>query len=112
MQTRSDCGPAFPYLPGRIEQIGNGLEVHHAGDVPGMSLREYAAIALCVPDSGNPPVDLMIRTALRDRMAEKAMQGMLANHGLMNGGKFHESNFIAAYQIADKMLEARARETA
>jgi hypothetical protein len=44
---------------------------------------------------------------LRDYFAAKAMQGMLANPGLMNGGKFHEANFVAAYQIADKMLKAR-----
>jgi hypothetical protein len=35
----------------------------------GMSLREYAAITLKVPDSGTDWLDAMIRKSLRDQLA-------------------------------------------
>jgi hypothetical protein len=43
-----------------------------------MSLRAYAAIKLCVPDSGLDWLDDMIRQAQDDRFAGCAMAGLLA----------------------------------
>lgn len=74
------------------------------GDLPGMTLRAYAAIKLKVPDSGLPWLDDMIRKARRDEDAAKAMQGFL--------GKASESEEqIAkdAYLLADAMLKAREK---
>jgi hypothetical protein len=44
----------------------------------GMTLRQYAAIKLCVPDSGLDWLDDMIREAQDDRFAGYAMAGLLA----------------------------------
>jgi hypothetical protein len=41
-------------------------------DQPGMTLREYAAIHLMVPDSGNASLDKMILKALDMRKAKSA----------------------------------------
>jgi hypothetical protein len=44
-------GPAFPWTADRADR----------GDEPGMTLRQYAAIKLKVPDSGTDWLDDMIR---------------------------------------------------
>lgn len=44
----------------------------------GMSLREYAAIQLCVPDSGTPWLDDMISKARHDRYMQSALNGSAA----------------------------------
>lgn len=46
---------------------------------PGLTKREYAAILLRVPDSGDPDIDAMIRTARRQEIASAQMQGLLAS---------------------------------
>jgi hypothetical protein len=45
-------------------------------DIP---VREYAAIHLCVPDSGNDELDAMIRRAQREKLAGKALSGIIAH---------------------------------
>ena len=75
----------------------------------GMTLREYAAIKLKVPDSGTDWLDDMIRQSIRDDFAAKAMQGIFAS----NAEHDHEDEHIfdavaeAAYKQADAMLKAR-----
>jgi hypothetical protein len=66
----------------------------------GVTLRQYAAIKLMVPDSGTDWLDGMIRKSLRDRLAAKAMQGLLANNNI-------DAQQIskAAYIVADAMLK-------
>ena len=44
-----------------------------------LTSKEYAAIHLCVPMSGNDELDAMIRKAQRERLAGMAMQGMMAH---------------------------------
>ena len=66
-------------FPGRTE--GGEVFTETLDDVPpehamfwtGMSLRQYAAIHLRVPDSGLPWLDEMIDRARRDEFAGKAM---------------------------------------
>ncbi len=65
MTARDDGGPAFPQ---------NSLSSQNRG----MTLRQYAAIKLCVPDSGIDWLDDMIRQAQDDRFAGCAMAGLLA----------------------------------
>jgi hypothetical protein len=67
----------------------------------GMTLREYAAIKLKVPDSGTDWLDEMIRTAQRNELAAKAMQGWAADSGVTTnvGAKW-------AYEMADAMQKA------
>ena len=52
----NDGGPAFPHK----RQIRCNGEVIDSEMEPGMTLRQYAAIKLSVPDSGLPWLDEMI----------------------------------------------------
>ena len=71
-----------------------------------MTLRQYAAIKLRVPDSGTDWLDEMIRTSLRDGFAEKALAGMLADSEL-KGTK--EDFTERSYALADAMILERAK---
>lgn len=98
MSTHDNGGPAFP---NKAEQCNFGYEFSG-----GMTLRQYAAIKLRVPDSGTDWLDAMIHISLQDEFASKAMQGVIASctHGQ------EVSPGIAAkwcYEMADAMLEAR-----
>jgi hypothetical protein len=66
----------------------------------GMTLRQYAAIKLCVPDSGTDWLDDMIRKSNRDCFAAAAINEV---------GWYNNINqsAIMAYEIADAMLKAR-----
>ena len=71
---------------------------------PGVTLRQYAAIKLRVPESGTDWLDDMIRKSNRDYFAAKALQGMLSDSN--TGGS--DSQFAeSAYAYADAMLKAR-----
>lgn len=82
---------------------------------PGMTLRQYAAIKLKVPDSGEDWLDAMILTALRNDFAEKAINAVVnMGHDELQEftGEYEENTTIhlvaiASYQTADAMLEAR-----
>ena len=65
--------PASP-LPGFVYPNGNAEYPQ-----PGFSRRERAAIDLCLPKSGTPWLDDMIREAQRQRFAGQALAGMLAD---------------------------------
>jgi G:T-mismatch repair DNA endonuclease (very short patch repair protein) len=67
---------------------------------PGMTLRQYAAIKLRVPESGTDWLDDMIRKSNRDYFAAKAINEV---------GWYNNINqsAIMAYEIADAMLKAR-----
>ena len=56
MSIQNDGGPAFPHK----RQIRCNGEVIDSEMEPGMTLRQYAAINLRVPDSGLPWLDKMI----------------------------------------------------
>ena len=73
----------------------------------GMSVRQYAAIKLRVPDSGDDWLDDMIRSSLRDELAAKAMQGMLAANEINNVSQGASFAYKLADQLADAMLNAR-----
>jgi len=86
---------AFPlpdiYYPNGDIEYGSG----------GLTKREYAAIHLRVPQSGNEELDAMIREAQRNELAAQAMQGLLANPDVKH------IEFVAptAYTMADAMLK-------
>jgi hypothetical protein len=98
MSNTKTGGPAFPHT---VEYKG----AECGGVVPhgGMTLRQYAAIKLKVPDSGDDWLDDMIRKSLRDEFAAKAMQGMLASDVNATRHIFAAQ----AYAMADAMLEVR-----
>jgi len=70
-----------------------------------MTIRQYAAIKLRVPDSGTDWLDDMIRKSNRDHFAAAAL------HGLCEEGHLDTSAEISqwAYSIADAMMERRKR---
>jgi len=74
MSKVDDGGSAFPV---------SSLSILPNGDyiLPecGMTLRQYAAIKLRVPNSGTDWLDEMIITQRREDLAAKAMQGMWAS---------------------------------
>lgn len=93
-----DGGPAFPTYP-----------IHgtpHNPESDGMTLRQYAAIKLRVPESGDDWLDDMIRKSLRDEFAAKAVQGMLAYpHPDQASDEYMYAR--DAYVLADAMLRVR-----
>ena len=90
-------GPAFP------GQYDHG---HTMESWTGMTLRQYAAIKLKVPNSGTDWLDEMIKKSLHDDLAAKAMQGLLADSSL--SAKAEEFAW-RSYVIADVMMQARER---
>jgi hypothetical protein len=67
---------------------------------PGVTLRQYAAIKLRVPDSGTDWLDDMIRKSNRDYFAAKAINEVGWYENMDNSAAM-------AYLIADAMLKAR-----
>jgi hypothetical protein len=76
------------------------------GHMPqGMSVREYAAIKLRVPDSGTDWLDDMIRKSQRDEIAAKAMQSFIGDPYLTDHSR--EECAQLSYAMADAMLRTR-----
>jgi hypothetical protein len=64
---------------------------------PSMTLHEYAAISLKVPESGTPWLDEMITTSIRDRLALNFFSGDDTQGDVAE----------RSYEYADAMLKAR-----
>jgi hypothetical protein len=105
MSNIDDGGPAFPvaYGGGRIE---------------GMTLRQYAAIKLKVPDSGSDRLDEMITKSLRNDFAAKAMLAVVTirleevrtSCNTYKNLTLSEIFAEDCYIVADAMLKARGNE--
>ena len=97
MTARDDGGQAFP----------TGYPSHRSQH--GMSLRQYAAIKLCVPDSGLEWLDDMIRQAQRDRFAGQALIAACAGAADEEGTTWEEKEDIAtdAWNLAYAVIAAR-----
>ena len=93
IQPINDGGPAFP-----LQSIGPEFQPGYSG----MTLRQYASIKLCVPDSGLPWLDEMIVQSNRERLAAAALEKA-------SRGSDRSADEIAkrAFYIADAMLKAR-----
>lgn len=95
--------PAFPTQT-REWRVDEGPLAGNSGFEyvdPGMTLRQYAAIKLKVPESGDDGLDWMIAKSLRDDFAAKAIPFIQWNS---------DNTSLCAkrcYEIADPMLEAR-----
>lgn len=99
--TNDTGGPAFPKV---VRSDWTEID-------DGMSLRQYAAIALRVPNSGTDWLDDMIREARREDCAAKAMQAMVSNLEPSNpDGITPEMVAENAYIMADAMLAARSEK--
>jgi len=103
-----DGGPAFPTVDAnRTEDYGTY----------GMTLRQYAAIKLRVPNSGTDWLDEMIRQSVRGELAAKAMQTLIScvwddcgdtNYIVDNDSRL--SLHLRSYEHADAMLKAKEIE--
>ncbi|OHC82897.1 MAG: hypothetical protein A3G73_02570 [Rhodospirillales bacterium RIFCSPLOWO2_12_FULL_67_15] len=81
MDTHDDSSPAFPTLEQRENYKHNPEGDTYYVSEGGMSLRQYAAIKLRVPDSGLAWLDEMILASRRAEYAGLAMQGLLSRKG-------------------------------
>lgn len=94
--------PAMPHGPlGDTMHGEDGREWHQFPAGVGMSLRQYAAIHLRVPDSGIPDLDAMIRQARRQEMVGRALQGIITN-----GDWGFDEGVGIAFQVADAAIKA------
>ncbi len=91
-----DGGPAFLLTEEGWEHLG-------------LSKREYAAIHLRVPDSGNEMIDDMIRASMRDDFAGQALVGIHANDG--SRSYLTSELAVMAYDQADEMVTQREGES-
>jgi hypothetical protein len=109
--------PAFPCGESyTTRDLAGNLTKNEKGPLkPGMSLRQYAAIKLRVPQSGVDWLDDMIREARRLDYAGQAMQGMAASEpwaeNFSESRDYADPVAAAAYTMADAMLAARTRTT-
>jgi hypothetical protein len=80
----------------------------HRTDITGMTLQQYAAIKLKVPNSGTDWLDDTIRQSLRNDFAARAMQGLVIHKSFID---LYRAGATAvaqqAYLVADAMLKAR-----
>ena len=93
IQPINDGGPAYP-TPAGIQ--------HNDG----MTLRQYAAIKLCVPDSGLPWLDEMIVQSNRERLAAAALPALVTAAIEFDHVKW-DATAQHAYLCADAMPKAR-----
>lgn len=101
--------PAFPTVT-KVTRNEGRVQIHSEPQtIPGLTKRQYAAIKLRVPDSGEEWLDAMIRQSLRDEFAGKAMQAsyMLWMDGTRNVDADSMGLSREAYCVADSMLKAR-----
>lgn len=122
MNKVNDGGPAFPggavrktrpaHDPGADFRVTDITDPKQSG----MTLRQYAAIKLRVPNSGTDWLDEMIRTSLRDELAAKAMSSLVSGGAPRTVEKDERdlsfSQWVAknAHEFADAMCAARGEE--
>lgn len=96
-QKSTTGGQAFPRAAGEWDE---------SAPQKGMTLRQYAAIKLKIPDSGTDWLDEMIMDSLCNDFAAKAMQGRLTTYsGTASPAAVQEKNVaILAYRMAHAML--------
>ena len=106
-----DGGPAFPQLTntGWARVAADGRAQMDKECTGGMTLRQYAAIKLRVPNSGTGWLDDMIRVSIRDGFADQANEEDIAAHRdyATGGGGRKITRNAAKYRYADAMIAAR-----
>ena len=95
---------AFPFVELDAEGTPVAIET-------GMTLRQYAAIKLRVPNSGTDWLDEMIRVSLRDEFAAKAMTACYAEYCAHANVQGYEEGWkvgvaLDSYAMADAMVKA------
>ena len=100
-------GPAFPV------STAEASEGHQDGpntwQFPGMTLRQYAAIKLRIPNSGTDWLDEMIRESLHNEAAVDVLKASLSKKGPIAVLDFDLMVGLAR-EMTDAMLKARKAE--
>jgi hypothetical protein len=111
-----DNRPAFPQPLVRGRYPGSAMLEHT--EIPGITAREHAAIALRVPDSGQMWLDAMIRESRRWDAAERIMPGLVSNLenlgalrtiGAANGLSAEDVAARGARSFADALLSVLSK---
>jgi hypothetical protein len=99
-----DGGPAFSVAP---TMNLDGSVWYHGKD--GMTLRQYAAIKLCVPKSGLEWLDDMIRESQCNEFAGRALAGFAANPRMIDSRSPATLEIVSewSFEAADAMIKAR-----
>ena len=103
--------PAFPVVSGvSVVKMLVDPKDESAGyyECSGLSTRAYAAIHLRVPNSGLEWLDEMIREAMRQEFAAKAMEAMVASYRTIVRGKENaqsESEADVSYPMRDLIVD-------
>jgi len=92
--------PAFPCTTG---SDGGAITL-------GVPLRSYAAIALRIPDSGDPILNVMIHDAQRRDIAAMALHGLLAGRRANYTVELGDAVYSESVRIADALLIELAKE--
>jgi hypothetical protein len=103
-----DSDSAFPvFEEARVNSDGSPC-TDYILTSPGMTLKEYAAIRLKVPRSGDPEIDAMIRESRRAEFAAAALAGICCKENWDDG----EENVVAgwSWDLADAMLAEWEKE--
>jgi hypothetical protein len=97
---------AYYKLQEQIEELEKLVFAFPSGSDPGMTLKQYAAIQLRVPRSGDPEVDAMIWESRKAGVMEKAMEGLLAFGYVPNDQRqnWYEAIAQESHSIAESML--------
>jgi len=100
MSNTNTGGPAFPH---QWDHGSAGIQTFS-----GMTLRQYAAIKLKVPDSGTDWLDAMIRESLHNDFAAKALQSVWGDIP-EDANRQQALDYLGkcCYEMADAMLKAR-----
>lgn len=105
-----DGGAAFP-CNRTVGPDGGPVEDFRAYGTgsEGMTLRQYAAIKLRVPNSGTDWLDAMITESLRNEFAGQAMRGHWANPDpeMIRWSRDYKGCAAGCFGMADAMLKAR-----
>jgi hypothetical protein len=97
-----------------ISEVEKLVFAFPSGDGPGITLRQYAAIQLKVPQSGDADIDAMIRESRRAEFAGQALRiivdkEMSFPESLLQGG-WMEYAACQAFVFADAMLAELEKE--
>jgi hypothetical protein len=114
MSTFYTGGPAFPQDYEHVKvlaELAPGMTdkqiLKATKQLAGMTLRQYAAIHLKVPNSGDEWLDEMIAASVRNDLAAKAMQSFL----LADGTTHFAHRARESYEMADEMVKAQKGST-
>jgi hypothetical protein len=101
-----DTDNAFPVL--MTHSINDGLQYLESGGM-GITLRQYAAIKLRVPRSGDPEIDAMIRESQRADFVKAALSNLMVM-GTSSWEADYKDVLAAALKSADAMLAEWEKE--